>query len=53
MTREQILALATEIHDNEWDCTSCDRHKYRHSCPRFVTAVLEAGKRLNERVNAS
>lgn len=40
MTREQLIAAATELHDRE-GC-SCDR-KYLMSCPRMASAVLRSG----------
>ena len=45
MTREEILAAATAIHDRE--CRSCDR-KYRHSCPNFANAILRAGAEMRQ-----
>jgi hypothetical protein len=40
MTRDELIAAATVIHDRE--CRPCDR-KYRNSCPNFANAILRAG----------
>ncbi len=40
LTREELIAAATVLHDEE--CRSCDR-KYRMSCPNMARAILRAG----------
>jgi hypothetical protein len=41
LTREELIAAATELHDRE--CQSCDR-KYRMSCPNMASAILRSGQ---------
>jgi len=40
MTRDELIAAATELHDQE-GC-SCDR-RYLMSCPNMANAILRAG----------
>lgn len=43
VTRDELIAAATELHDQE--CRSCDR-KYRMSCPNMANAVTRAGEAM-------
>jgi len=47
LTRANIEALATRLHDEQYGQRHCDR-KYLRSCPRYASAILDAGRRIRE-----